>query len=182
MSGVRASATDGVDFLVAGYDACCKAGTGNDPDHELGNTVSFACAVCSACQTAVNDRHDHHEATHLFTMIKRTFLGCLLTVMHVFQRKTTVCLQHTELHYVAAQSCLTSLMALAAVLVTSEPLPFANAEGLLRLLSPAQQPGQQSHGTHHQAEAQAPHPPGSSGHSFTKHSAVAGESLFISLV
>ena len=158
----------------AACDPCCKADTGDD--HELGNTAAFACTICSA--HLISDLHAIiHVATHLCMMIKMTILGCLRTVMHVLQHEFFIRLHHAKLHYVATQSCPTSLMAPAAVLVTLEPLPFANAEGPLRLLSPSQQPGQQPHATHHQAEAQAPHLHGSSGHSFTKHSAAAGKSL-----
>ncbi|DBA95921.1 TPA: hypothetical protein ACH3X1_001448 [Trebouxia sp. C0004] len=60
------------------------------------------------------------------------------------------------------------------VLVTLEPLPFANAEGPLQLLSTGQQPAHHTQASHHQAEAQAVIRQHSSGQSPAKPAAVSG--------
>ena len=70
----------------------------------------------------------------------------------------------------------------AGVLVTLEPLPFANAEGPLQLLSTGQQPAHHTQAAHHQAEAQAVIGQTSGGHSPAKLAAAPGKTAFVSLL
>jgi len=68
----------------------------------------------------------------------------------------------------------------AGVLVTLEPLPFANAEGPLQLLSTGQQPAHYTQAAHHQAEAPAVSGQPSSGHSPAKPAAAPGKTSLVS--
>lgn len=70
----------------------------------------------------------------------------------------------------------------AGVLVTLEPLPFANAEGPLQLLSTGQQPAHHTQPAHHQPEAQAVIGQPSSGHSPAKPAAAPGKSSLVVLL
>ncbi len=70
----------------------------------------------------------------------------------------------------------------AGVLVTLEPLPFANAEGPLQLLTPTHPPAHHTEAHAHQAEAQAVNAPASSGHSPAKHPAAPGTLSLASLL
>ena len=72
------------------------------------------------------------------------------------------------------------LSVFAGVLVTLEPLPFANAEGPLQLLSTGQQPAHHTQAPHHQAEALAVSGQPSSGHSPAKPAAAPGKSSLVS--
>ncbi len=82
--------------------------------------------------------------------------------------------------YSAVQSLQLSVF--AGVLVTLEPLPFANAEGPLQLLSTGQQPAHHTQAAHHQAEAQAVIGQPSSGHSPAKPAAAPGKTSLVSLL
>ncbi len=82
-----------------------------------------------------------------------------------------------QVPYSAVQSLQVS--AFAGVLVTLEPLPFANAEGPLQLLSTGQQPAHHTQAAHHQAEAQAVIGQPSSGHSPAKPSAAPGKTSLV---
>ena len=66
----------------------------------------------------------------------------------------------------------------AGVLVTLEPLPFANAEGPLRLLTTAHSPANQTEAAAHQASAQVP--AGARTHSPSKQTAAPGDSHYLS--
>lgn len=70
----------------------------------------------------------------------------------------------------------------AGVLVTLEPLPFANAEGPLQLLTTRQQYAHHAQAAHHQAEAQAVIGQPSSGHSPANASAAPGKTSLLAPV
>lgn len=57
--------------------------------------------------------------------------------------------------------------------MTLEPLPFANAEGPLQLLTPALTPAIQADAASHQGSAQGP--AGAHAHSPSKHTAAPGD-------
>ena len=125
--------------------------------------VCFSDRCTDLCAGADADR------TYTYSVV----LQCILTCMHVSPSQESG-QEAAQVPDSAVQSLQLSVF--AGVLVTLEPLPFANAEGPLQSLSTLQQPAHHTQAAHHQAEAQAVIGQPSSGHSPAKPAAAPGKS------